>query len=1019
MDFKMKCLRKALEQRIYRIKLVHGNKGWFTIGLVFMTLFSAGIVIQKTADASAINNIAIANSSTSSYVQLYKNVTSSSIGTANRGLVDGTAWKTARAVKGSDGNIYVLVGKNEYANVNQMDLQDETSTQRLLGIVRVGDGNGRYVPLYMDPMTSDKKVANRALDIYTDWKTDKRVIVNGVVFYRVATGEWIKGNEAKLISENSRSDKTYLKNGPDEATVIPDPNPDTNTNNNNGGSTTKPVIDKADVTIRVVDGQGKSLGQDTVISNREVGKNYIASAPNVDGYTATETTKSVNVSKGGSIVTFLYTKNEIPVTQSTITVRYQAIDKDGNQVDIADPATEKVDNGQPYTATANPVEGYTLPKESTQKIASVNGNQTITFLYTKNEIPVTQSTITVRYQAIDKDGNQVDIADPATEKVDNGQPYTATANPVEGYTLPKESTQKIASVNGDQTIIFIYDPIKVPATINIRYVDQDGHDIPNVNEPTTDTTSYVGATNHGVIFPQIKGYSKTGDDSGYKWRFVDTVKDGMTVELTYASNKVKVTTYYKDKDGNEMPGHEPTTELVSRGTNFTKDYTYIREYRLIGNEKQTITNINGDTDIIFTYEPLVRANFIIHYTSKDVKVLENDDKDYSYNGNSFTATAIDIPGYTLVGDKTQTIDPVNGDAEITFMYVPIMYQITTKYQTQDGTEVHEPTVGTVKSGNAYTATAIPVIGYAVKGDATKTIYSITDNQTVTFVYDPSNFKVTTRYVKAVGAGYEDIDKQLTAEVGNGGSYSATAKEIAGYTLDSPVTVKLDPVSQDETILFVYKPIKVPATINIRYVDQDGHDIPNVNEPTTDTTSYVGATNHGVIFPQIKGYSKTGDDSGYKWRFVDTVKDGMTVELTYASNKVKVTTYYKDKDGNEMPGHEPTTELVSRGTNFTKDYTYIREYRLIGNEKQTITNINGDTDIIFTYEPLVRANFIIHYTSKDVKVLENDDKDYSYNGNSFTATAIDIPGYTLVGDKTQTIDPVNGDAEITFMYVPIA
>jgi len=601
MDFKMKCLRKALEQRIYRIKLVHGNKGWFTIGLVFMTLFSAGIVTQKTADASAINNIAIANSSTSSYVQLYKNVTSSSIGTANRGLVDGTAWKTARAVKGSDGNIYVLVGKNEYANVNQMDLQDETSTQRLLGIVRVGDGNGRYVPLYMDPMTSDKKVANRALDIYTDWKTDKRVIVNGVVFYRVATGEWIKGNEAKLISENSRSDKTYLKNGPDEATVIPDPNPDTNTNNNNGGSTTKPVIDKADVTIRVVDGQGKSLGQDTVISNREVGKNYIASAPNVDGYTATETTKSVNVSKGGSIVTFVYTKNEVPATQSTITVRYQAIDKDGNQVDIADPATEKVDNGQPYTATANPVEGYTLPKES---------------------------------------------------------------------------TQKIASVNGDQTIIFIYDPIKVPATINIRYVDQDGHDIPNVNEPTTDTTSYVGATNHGVIFPQIKGYSKTGDDSGYKWRFVDTVKDGMTVELTYASNKVKVTTYYKDKDGNEMPGHEPTTELVSRGTNFTKDYTYIREYRLIGNEKQTITNINGDTDIIFTYEPLVRANFIIHYTSKDVKVLENDDKDYSYNGNSFTATAIDIPGYTLVGDKTQTIDPVNGDAEITFMYVPIAWFLT-------------------------------------------------------------------------------------------------------------------------------------------------------------------------------------------------------------------------------------------------------------------------------------------------------------------------------------------------------
>lgn len=124
MDFKKRRLNKALEDKTYRVKLVHGKKGWLAVGLTFITLFSATMLSQKTVDASAVNNVAVANSTISSSVQLYNSVTTNDMHKANRGLANGTAWKTAKAVKGVDGQTYLLVGGNEYANANQMDLAD-------------------------------------------------------------------------------------------------------------------------------------------------------------------------------------------------------------------------------------------------------------------------------------------------------------------------------------------------------------------------------------------------------------------------------------------------------------------------------------------------------------------------------------------------------------------------------------------------------------------------------------------------------------------------------------------------------------------------------------------------------------------------------------------------------------------------------------------------------------------------------------------------------------------------------
>ncbi|MQS98575.1 MucBP domain-containing protein, partial [Companilactobacillus halodurans] len=272
MNFKKKRLNKALEDKIYRVKLVHSKKGWLAVGLTFITLFSATMLSQKTVDASAVNNVAIANSTTSSSVQLWNNVTNNEIHKANRGLANGTAWKTAKAVKGVDGETYLLVGVNEYADAKQMDLSDETSSQNLTGVLRTSSSKS-IIRLYTNPLAENgaQLITNRGLAKNTDWKTDIKVVANGETYYRVATNEWVKASDAYLVGESSRSNKAYTKNAPDENT-----NSNSNSSNNNGGSTPEPV-QQSTITTKYVDEDGNEVA-DAKTEKANKGEKYTANS---------------------------------------------------------------------------------------------------------------------------------------------------------------------------------------------------------------------------------------------------------------------------------------------------------------------------------------------------------------------------------------------------------------------------------------------------------------------------------------------------------------------------------------------------------------------------------------------------------------------------------------------------------------------------------------------------------------------------------------------------------------------
>ncbi|WP_125566103.1 MucBP domain-containing protein [Companilactobacillus insicii] len=744
MDFKKKRLNKALEDKVYKVKLVHSKKGWLTVGLTFVTLFSATALAQKTVDASAVNNVATANSTTSSSVQLWNSVTKDSIHKANRGLQNGTDWKTAKAVKGVDGETYLLVGGNEYANAKEMDLADETSKQSLTGVVHVG--NVQYAQLYSDPLSGAKLITNRALSGNSDWKTDTKVVVNGITYYRVSTNEWVKGSNANLTLENSRSEKTYIKNAPDEETTTTTPDTDTNNggsgsnsgnsgSHNGGGSTT---TDNATITIHYVDSDGKTISADST-PKAKVGSEYDAYAKEIDGYTVGTLHQTIKVNKGNNEITFTYLTDEQAVDYRIITILYN----DDKGVGVHGFETVRAKIGEPYTVKALDINGYTIKGDASQTI-NVSGteNNVVTFTYTEN---ITKKDVTVNY--VNEKGTPI-----TTAKVLPGQEIGSTvsedAPEITGFTLDDDKTKSVTvTKDGDNSITFKYKtndttPVTDKADVTVNYVDEAGQ---TIKASKTLTDQKVGST-VSEDAPEIDDFTLNDD----KTKSVTVDKDSANNVITFtykakdttpAEDTANVTVHYQDESGKTLHADSTTSEKVGSTKTITAEK--IEGYTVKGESAKDVTVDKAGNEVTFTYtknaDPEVtKSEITVNYVDEDGKVLDST-KESIENGTSYTAKAKELDGYTLKGSDTQTIDSVSGNKVLTFTYTknaePVQQStITTKYVDESGKDIATAKSEKVDNGTAYKAEAVKVSDYTLKGADTQTIDSVSGDKVLTFTY---------------------------------------------------------------------------------------------------------------------------------------------------------------------------------------------------------------------------------------------------------------------------------------------
>ena len=329
---------------------------------------------------------------------------------------------------------------------------------------------------------------------------------------------------------------------------------------------TKNPVPAAGVTIEYVDVEGKEIHAVKKISGN-VGDTYDASTEQyrltIEGYSLDKTQLPEN-SKGvfseiAQTVTYIYTKNPIPAAD----VKVEYVDTEGNEIHASQTISGNV--GESYDASTEQyqlkIDGYTIDKsqlpENSKGVFSETA-QTITYIYTKNPIPV--ADITVKY--VDTEGKEIHSSLTISRNV--GESYDASTEQyqlkIDGYTIDKsqlpENSKGVFSETA-QTVTYIYTKNPIPvAYITVEYVDTEGKEI----HPSQTISGNVGESYDA----STKKYQLTID--GY---IVDESRLPQNAKGTFGKEEATVTYVYTKENAatvviSDKKEKEPSATVVSK-----------------------------------------------------------------------------------------------------------------------------------------------------------------------------------------------------------------------------------------------------------------------------------------------------------------------------------------------------------------------------------------------------------------------------------------------------------------------
>lgn len=151
-----------------------------------------------------------------------------------------------------------------------------------------------------------------------------------------------------------------------------------------------------------------------------------------------------------SAVATITVKEAQPVKGGNVTAKY--IDTDGNK--ISDDAVKTGNVGETYTTEQKSIEGYTFKEVQGKPTGRFTDQaQTVTYVYTKNEIPNLIGTILVKY--VDTDGNK--ISEDVVKSGTVGEGYSTEKKDIEGWIFKEVRGNKTGKfTNQVQTVTYVY-----------------------------------------------------------------------------------------------------------------------------------------------------------------------------------------------------------------------------------------------------------------------------------------------------------------------------------------------------------------------------------------------------------------------------------------------------------------------------------------------------------------------------------------------------------------------------------
>lgn len=488
-----------------------------------------------------------------------------------------------------------------------------------------------------------------------------------------------------------------------------------------------------------------------------------------------------------------------------------------------------------------------------------------------------------------------------------------------------------------------------------------------------------------------------------------------TVNYVYSANDYKLTSTFKDAQGQELKAPVVDTKDYHIQDNYTTTAATIPGYSLVAtpaNQNGTFGAGNVTVNYVYKKDDYTLTSTYKDTNGQELKAPVVDATTYHYQ-DTYTTTAAVFPGYTLVTTPTNNQGNFGtSDITVDYVYKAEDYTLTSTYKDAQGKELKQPVVDSKKYHiqDNYSTSAATIPGYTlVSTPANETGTFHTSDITVNYVYKLTDLKLTSTYKDAQGTELKPpvVDSKTYHIQDN---YATTAAVIPGYTLvATPANQSGTFGSTDIQVNYVYQAVAYKLTST--YKDQQGNDLAL---PKVDSKTYHIQDGYTTSDIAIPGYTLVAAPTNQTGTFGAS---DVTVNYVYKANDYTLTSTYKDAQGKELKTPVIDSQKYHINDTYTTTGATIPGYTLVAapaNQSGTFGAANVTVNYVYKADDYTLTSTYKDANGKELKAPVVDSKTYHTKDN-YSTSAATIPGYTLVAAPTNQTGTFN-TSNVTVNYV---
>ncbi|EAG5529972.1 hypothetical protein DA814_15020 [Listeria monocytogenes] len=749
------------------------------------------------------------------------------------------------------------------------------------------------------------------------------------------------------------------------------------------------------ITVKHEDTKGQELAPPVILNGKD-GDPYTTTQKTFPGYTlvATPANQNGTFTMNPATVNYVYSANDYKLTSTF---------KDAQGQELKAPVVDTKDYHiqDNYTTTAATIPGYSLVSTPANQNGTFGaGNVTVNYVYKKDDY-----TLTSTYKDTNGQELKAPVVDATTYHYQDT--YTTTAAVFPGYTLvatPTNATGTFGSSN--ITVHYVYQANGYQLTSTFK--DQQGK---TISPDDVDTKTYHVNDPYTTTAKTIPGYTLVTTPTNNQGNFGTS---DITVDYVYKAEDYTLTSTYKDAQGKELKQPVVDSKKYHIQDNYSTSAATIPGYTLVATPaNETGTFHTSDVTVNYVYK---LTDLKLTSTYKDAQGTELkppviDSKTYHIQDNYATTAAV-IPGYTLVATPANQSGTFGStDIQVNYVYQAVAYKLTSTYKDQQGNDLALPKVDskTYHIQDGYTTSDIAIPGYTLVAAPTNQTGTFgASDVTVNYVYKANDYTLTSTYKDAQSKELKTpvIDSQ---KYHINDTYTTTGATIPGYTLvAAPANQSGTFGAANVTVNYVYQADDYKLTST--YKDANGKEL---KAPVVDSKTYHTKDNYSTSAATIPGYTLVAAPANQTGTFNTS---NVTVNYVYKANEYTLTSTFKNVQGTELKPAIVKKGFIIKDGYATSGVT-IPGYTLVAtpsNKKGTFGASNVTVNYVYKANGYALITTYKDTQGKDLKPLAIDTKTYNIN-DPYTATALNIPGYTL------TTTPANekgvfGASDETVNYV---